>query len=117
MKILIIATGGTIGSGFDGASIDVQGGCAVAGRYVQEHKDVDIEVVEPLNILSESIAADDLNTLAAAIYNFNIEKYCGVIVTVGSDNLGYISSFVGLLFGSCGVPVCLLMVTRTFAVQ
>lgn len=108
MNILVIATGGTIGSGFDGASIDVQGGCAVAERYVQEHEDVDIEVVEPLNILSESIAADDLNTLAAAIYNSDIEKYSGVIVTVGSDNLGYISSFVGLLFGSCGVPVCLV---------
>ena len=67
MKILVIATGGTIGSGLDGASIDVQGGCAVAGRYVQEHEDVDIEVVEPLNILSESIAADDLNTLASTI--------------------------------------------------
>ena len=79
MKILVIATGGTIGSGFDGASIDVQGGCAVAGRYVQEHKDVDIEVVEPLNILSESITANDLNTLAAAIYNSDTEKYDGEI--------------------------------------
>ena len=29
-------------------------------------------------------------------------------MTVGSDNLGYISSFFGLLFGSCGVPVCLV---------
>jgi len=108
MKILVIATGGTIGSAFDGSSIDVKSGCEVAERYANEHENVEIEVIDPLNILSESITADDFNTLAAAIYNSDSEKYDGVILTVGSDNLAYIASFVGLLFGKCGVPVCLV---------
>ena len=108
MKLLVIATGGTIGSAFDGGSIDVKGGCNVAVRYVQEHSGIDLRVIEPLNILSERLTADDLNTLAAAIYNSDIEKYDGVILTVGSDNLSYIASFVGLLFGKLGVPVCIV---------
>ena len=108
MKILVIATGGTIGSAFDGGSIDVKGGCEVAARYVRENPGVEIEVICPLNILSESISADDLSTLAAAIYNSDTEKYDGVILTAGSDNLAYIASFVGLLFGNRGVSVCLV---------
>ena len=110
MKILVITTGGTIGSAFDGTSIDVctDSTCPVCDRCISEHNDVQFDIRNPLNILSEQITCDDFNTLAGALYRENLCAYDGVVLTVGSDNLAYISSFIGLLFGSCGVPICLV---------
>lgn len=110
MKILIFTTGGTIGSAFDGNSIDVgkDGRCAVAEHYAAEHPDVQFDIRSPLNILSESITADDFNMLAKALYAEELAAYDGVILTVGSDNLAYLAGFVGLLFGDAEVPICLV---------
>lgn len=110
MKILVITTGGTIGSAFDGTSIDVRSdaACPVCDRYIAEHNDVQFDIRNPLNILSEQITCDDFNTLARALYQADLQAYGGVVLTVGSDNLAYICSFIGLLFGSCGVPICLV---------
>ena len=112
MIILLFTTGGTIGSVFDGTAIDVlsDGGCPAATQYLSEnaHARVQFDIKSPLNILSESVSADDLNTLAKALYEEELTAYDGVILTVGSDNLAYLSAFVGLLFGGCGVPICLV---------
>lgn len=109
-KLLIITTGGTIGSSFDGTSINVHtdSTCPVCDRFTAEHHDVRFDIRNPLNILSEQITCDDFNTLSSALYRGNLYAYDGVILTVGSDNLAYIGSFIGLLFGSCGVPICLV---------
>ena len=110
MNILVLTTGGTIGSAFDGAAVNVcaDGKCAVAEHYAAAHRDVQFDIQSPLNILSERLSADDLNTLARAMLQADLSRCDGVILTVGSDNLAYLSSFVGLLFGNCGVPVCLV---------
>ncbi len=108
MKVLVITTGGTIGSAFNGAAIDVcdDGRCAAAERYAAEHQGIQFDIKSPLNILSEQLTADDLNRLAKAVWEAEITRYDGVIVTVGSDNLAYLSALIGLLFGDCGVPIC-----------
>ena len=111
MNILLFTTGGTIGSVFDGNSINVSdSGCPVVERYLSEntHACVQFDIRSPLNILSESITADDLNTLAKALFEADLSDYDGVILTVGSDNLACLSAFVGLLFGGRGVPICLV---------
>jgi len=99
MKILVITTGGTIGSVYDGASIDVDAAqsCAAANMYKNEYPDARFEILSPLNLLSERLCADDLNTLARVILTTDTEPYDGVIFTVGSDNLGYLAAFIGLL--------------------
>ena len=111
MNILLFTTGGTIGSAFDGNSINVSHkGCSVVEKYLSEntHACVQFDIKSPLNILSESITADDFNTLAKALFEADLSDYDGVILTVGSDNLAYLGTFVGLLFGGCGVPICLV---------
>ena len=110
MKILVFTTGGTIGSVSDGASIDVSSAqsSAVAEMYLREHSDVSFEILSPVNILSECISADDFNTLAAAVLREDYSPYDGVIVTSGSDNLGYISSFIGLLTSRLDIPVAIV---------
>ena len=112
MNILLFTTGGTIGSAFDGTAINVfpDGGCPFAAQYLSEnaHARVQFDIRSPLNILSENVTADDLNTLAKVMFTADLSAYDGVILTIGSDNLAYLSAFVGLLFGGCGVPICLV---------
>ena len=117
MKVLLITTGGTIGSAFDGAAIDVctDGSCAVADRYASAHPDVQFEIISPLNILSEKLTADDCNTLARALYQTDFARCDGVIVTVGSDNLAYLASLIGLLCGDSPVPVAVVAADRVLS--
>lgn len=114
MKILIFATGGTIESVVDGGSINVFAArqCAVAEDYAATHPDVQFDIRKPLNILSESLSADDFNTLASALYMADFSSYDGVILTVGSDNLAYLSAFVGLLCADAEVPICLVAANK-----
>lgn len=99
MKVFVMTTGGTIGSVFNGTAIDVDENhsCAIAELYQKENPAFEYDVISPLNILSESLTANDLNTLAEAILTADIMPYDGVILTCGSDNLGYLAAFVGLL--------------------
>lgn len=110
MNILIITTGGTIDSVCDGDSIDVseaQSG-AVVRLYQKEYDDAAFDVTAPLNILSERLSAGDLNTLVGAILSADTATYDGVIFTCGSDNLGYIASFIGLLTCRWELPVAVV---------
>lgn len=100
MKLLVITTGGTIGSSFDGQSVNVNPDCStpVIEMYQKENTDAFFEVVSPLNILSESVEAKDLETLWMTLSKVDFSQYQGVILTCGSDTLAYLSAFVGLLF-------------------
>ena len=100
MKILVMTTGGTIGSSFDGHSVNVNAdrSTSVIEMYTSEYSDAVFEVISPLNILSESVEAKDLEALWAALSQVDFAAYNGVILTCGSDTLAYLSSFVGLLF-------------------
>lgn len=110
MNILLIATGGTIGSAFDGVSINVSADvqCAVAEEYAALHDGVRFDIKKPLNLLSESLSAADLNTLARVLLQTDYSPYDGVILTVGSDNLAHLSAFVSLLLHDCKKPVALV---------
>ena len=110
MNILVITTGGTIGSTFDGASIDVASAqsSAVVEMYTARVGGVNFTVQSPVNLLSECITAADLNTLARAILTVDPAPYDGVIFTCGSDNLGYLSAFIGLLTGGWELPAAIV---------
>lgn len=110
MNILIIATGGTIGSVYNGESIDVSAerSCAVAEMYTKEHEGVSFTARSVLNILSERISAEDLDLLAREILTADIAPYDGVIFTCGSDNLGYLAAFIGLLVADMDIPVAVV---------
>ena len=100
MKILVMTTGGTIGSFYDGNSVNVNAdrSTPVIEMYQKDNHDADFEVVSPLNILSESVEAKDLEILWAALSAVDFDQYQGVIITCGSDTIAYLSSFVGLLY-------------------
>ena len=117
MNVLVITTGGTIGSVFDGSSIDVSSAqsAAVAEMYKAEHSGVSFDVLSPVNILSESVTADDFNTLARVIFTADYTPYDGVIFTCGSDNLGYLAAFIGLLTEGLNIPVAVVATDKVLA--
>ncbi|MDF2835385.1 MAG: Asparaginase/glutaminase [Paenibacillus sp.] len=109
-RLLIIFTGGTIGSKAEGKSIDVHdaGSYALLEAYRRTdaaRADIELHTLEPLNLLSENMTTDDWRTLAVAIREADPASYDGVIVTHGSDTLAYSTATMGYLFADTSVPI------------
>lgn len=109
-KILVVLTGGTIGSRVENSVIDVSGSSPyrLISMYEEFYGKEDFEVIQPLNILSENMTPDALLVLLKALDKIRYEEYAGIIVTHGSDTLSYTSAFAGLLFHHVPVPVILV---------
>lgn len=108
-KILVILTGGTIGSGIQSGIIDtnLSHSLQLIELYRQKYNDkkLDFEVIQPINILSENLYLDHWNKLCYALSEINFSRYNGIIITHGTDTLPYTSSVVGLLFGKSPIPI------------
>lgn len=105
--ILIISTGGTIGSSFDGSHIETSP--TAGGRLIQTYKthhenSVRFSTVSPYEILSENLDARALSCLIQTI-RISLEKYDGIIVTHGTDTLQYAACAVGYAFGAKTIPI------------
>lgn len=111
-RLLVIFTGGTIGSKADGKKINVHdaGSYALLEAYRRmegAREDVELETLEPLNLLSENMTTEDWRTLAVAIKEADPGSYDGVIITHGSDTLAYSASLLSYLFADVQVPLVL----------
>ncbi|WP_138753825.1 asparaginase [Paenibacillus sinopodophylli] len=111
-QLLVVFTGGTIGSKKQGSGIDVDG----AGSYSliddynngeHQRNDVQLHAIQPLNILSENMTTNDWITLAAAIRRLDLTLYSGLIITHGSDTLAYSAAMMGYLFAGISIPLIL----------
>lgn len=107
-KILVILTGGTIGSRAEEGIINVSGKSSyrLLTMYEEQYGGEDLfEVIQPLNMLSENMTPETILSLMKAIDEVPYEKYQGIIVTHGSDTLSYTSAFAGLLFHHLPLPL------------
>ena len=100
-KILVLFTGGTIGSITTDGIIDVEQG----GKYavVEAYKsaygdDVEFECRQVLNILSENMGFSGWEKMIHEINSIDTALYSGVILTHGSDTLAYTSALLGMYF-------------------
>lgn len=109
-KILVVLTGGTIGSKVENSVINVSGSSPyrLISMYEELYGKEEFEVICPLNLLSENMTPDSLLILLKALNDISCENYEGIIVTHGSDTLSYTSAFAGLLFHHLPVPVILV---------
>lgn len=110
-KILVVLTGGTIGSKVENSVINVSESSPyrLISMYEELYgKQEEFEVIQPLNILSENMTPEQLLVLLKALNEIEYEKYSGVIITHGSDTLSYTSAFAGLLLHHVPVPVVLI---------
>jgi len=110
-RILVVFTGGTIGSASQGGVLDVDARRAdeLIARYWQEAggRDVEFSVLRPMAMLSENATPERWRQLLAALDGVGITQYEGVIITHGSDTLAYTAALLGYAYGAAGVPLVL----------
>lgn len=114
-NILVVFTGGTIGSGETAGYLSPLGEKAgkrlLMGFGEREqtdyerrfHTKIHFETCCPYEILSENLNGSHLPLLWEALKD--VDGYDGIILTVGTDTLGYSSAMAGYLFGHLGIPV------------
>ena len=110
MNILVIFTGGTIGSavsdGWISPSDDMK--YLLLEKYREKTgDDIEFDTLNPYTILSENLTAEYLNMLTDCVKK-NISLYDGIIVAHGSDTLQYTAAALSLVLGNDIVPVMLV---------
>lgn len=114
-KILVVLTGGTIGSRVEKEQINVTDASPfyLLELYRETYgSGTEFEVIQPLNILSENMNLHFLSQIARVMWEIPYEKYEGVILTHGSDTLSYTSALLGMLL--CHVPVPVVLTASNY---
>ena len=107
-KILLILTGGTIGSFQHDGIISTQksGKSRLVELYHQKYNnDCIFDIKQPLNILSENLEKNHWEVLVNYILNTDISGYDGIIITHGSDTLSYSSAMLSMCLCHIDIPI------------
>ncbi len=107
-KLLIIMTGGTIGSTDNNGIISVsQNTSVITERFKRQNPDFDVEFVteSPYTILSENLTVSCWECLINSVLSRDLSPFEGIIITHGSDTLSYTSAMMGLCLHGLSVPV------------
>lgn len=110
-RILVILTGGTIGSIAEKNLISATGEASaqVISMYQELHGEEDtFDVVQPYTILSENLMPSYWEKLIEEINRGIAGDYQGIILTHGSDTLVYTASFLGMMFAHVSIPIVLV---------
>lgn len=112
-RILVVFTGGTIGSRLNASSIGIVDGAAFAllDGYMKRSNsgsDVEFKVIEPLSILSENAHPKHWTRIATAIKEADPTAFDGIVVTHGTDTLSHTSAALGLALHDLAVPLVLV---------
>lgn len=107
-KILIILTGGTIGSSEENGIISTEKSerCHFVELYNLKYNDDCIfEIKQPLNILSENLDKSHWEIIVNTVLDTDISDYDGIIITHGSDTLSYSSSMLAMCLRHIDIPI------------
>lgn len=110
-KILVLFTGGTIGSRTDDGIINVSGDGKfdlIKAYRRQFDRDVKFEARQIINILSENMLYPHWERIAEILSMVDCDNYQGIIITHGSDTLAYTSAFIGMYFRHLTIPVYII---------
>lgn len=109
--VMVVFTGGTIGSTKQEHAIDVNS----SGSYtiIEQYRELydgqaAFGTMQPMNILSENLLAEQWLSLARSIRSIPQEQYAGIIVTHGSDTLAYSAAMLGYLLSATQIPIVLI---------
>lgn len=110
-KILVVLTGGTIGSKIEGSVINVTEASPfdLLDLYKETYGSCcAFEVIQPFTLLSENMNLQYYSQLARVMWELPYKECAGVIVTHGSDTLSYTAALLGMLLRHVSVPVVLI---------
>lgn len=111
MKILIIFTGGTIGSAVRGnyISANEKTACNLLNEYEKNYGlDFEYDTAQPCTGLSENNTGETICTLISCLKKGLEKNYGGVIITHGTDTLQYTAAALSYAFGKSVPPVCMV---------
>ncbi len=116
-NILLVFTGGTIGSQIDNGTIDTHqnAGFKLIELFRQQFSgqtDITFKTLQPLQILSENLHPQAWKKVLAAIEAEDLSQFDGVIVTHGTDTLAFSAALLSIYFHALNIP--LLMVSSNF---
>lgn len=95
MKVLIIHTGGTIGSSVKNNYISVDTTPDIVKYASEKYKDINFHTISPYKILSEYLNSKHINTILDQV-DANIKQFDGIIITHGSDTIHYTAAALAL---------------------
>jgi L-asparaginase/Glu-tRNA(Gln) amidotransferase subunit D len=112
-NILVVFTGGTIGSIATDGTISTDGNTAfkliqLFQQHEQSHRQIHFDTIQPLQILSENLAPAAWKTLISAMEAARPDRYDGIIVTHGTDTLAYTACALSFYFNAAKVPMLLV---------
>lgn len=112
-NILLVFTGGTIGSQLFAGTIDTyrQAGFRLLQMFTERDSDpgsVTFKSIQPLQILSENLVPRHWNDMISAIETEDLRKFDGVILTHGTDTLAFSAAALGLYFNNLHIPLILV---------
>lgn len=114
MRIMVVFTGGTIGSAEDAGGVLSPGSGGtreLLTLYAQSplaRPDLSFDTIEPLTTLSENMSVEKWNCLLDALRALDIAMYDGVIVTHGTDTLSYTAALLSLMWQGMDKPLWLV---------
>jgi L-asparaginase len=112
-NILVVFTGGTIGSVATGGTINTSDTTSfklirLFEQQYENHRQIHFDTIQPLRILSENLAPAAWKTLIAAIEAAGADQYDGIIVTHGTDTLAYTACALSFYFNALKIPMLLV---------
>ena len=118
-KILVIFTGGTIGSAINGEKIDIEKDSKfrLVADYCLFYGHKEFDCVQLYNILSENIGTRHWELLIDHLMKLNTNEYKGIIITHGSDTLSYTSALLGMYFRHIDIPVFIIASNKPLGVK
>ena len=111
MRILVIFTGGTIGSTVTDGWISPDGATryTLINAYQAAHgEEISFSIRAPYSILSENLSAKNLTALTNEVCAAVKEDFDGVIVTHGTDTLQYAAAALAYATGNDCIPTVLV---------
>jgi len=112
-KILVVFTGGTIGSTASEGTINTSSEASFKliqqfQLHYKNHQQIHFNTIQPLQILSENLAPCVWQTLITAIKDQQPEQFDGIIITHGTDTLAYTAAALSFYFNTIKIPMLLV---------
>lgn len=112
-KILVVFTGGTIGSAAASGTISTSGAAPfkllqLFQTHYPAHNEIVFETLQPLQMLSENFAPAAWKIIIEAIEAAQPKQFDGIIVTHGTDTLAYSALALSFYFHALDKPLLLV---------